>query len=97
MPYRVEVRPDKLRAYCDALDWNVDDLADASDVSRASIYRYLGHRAQPGPEFIAACAAIFGEEALSALFRFAHSDEDLPTPPRPRKSFAPRLAAGRAA
>ncbi|MGW5647563.1 helix-turn-helix transcriptional regulator [Saccharopolyspora sp. NPDC003752] len=83
MPYLVHLRSDKFRDYRNARGWNVDDFAEAAQLSRSTVYRAL-NGSQPGPELIAACAVIFGEEALPELFDFAHSSE------KPRGPHLPR-------
>ncbi|MFI0467444.1 helix-turn-helix domain-containing protein [Saccharopolyspora sp. 5N102] len=81
MPYHVHLRPDRFRYYRNARGWNVDDFAEAAQLSRSTVYRALnGNR--PGPELIAACAMIFGEGSLPELLHFSHSNGQAqgPTP-----------------
>lgn len=91
MPYVVQLRADVLRQYCNEIGWSVDAFADAAERNRNTVYRALrgGH---VGSELIAACAALFGEDALRELLVFAHSSGREIGPPVPRRPFAPRLA-----
>lgn len=91
MGYRVQIRADKLRKYCDAIGWTVGDLAEVSGRNQTTIYRYISRGTQPSASFIAACAAIFGEQSLGELFYFYHDSEDAPQPSPQRKSFTPVL------
>ncbi|MGP4020200.1 helix-turn-helix domain-containing protein [Saccharopolyspora sp. 5N708] len=90
MPYLVHLRPEKLREYCNARGWDVDDFAEAAQRSRSTVYRALSGD-QPGPELIAACVVLFGEAALPELFRFSHSHEEFRPTRQPCRPLASHL------
>lgn len=91
MPYRVQLRPEKLRQLCDTRGWDLPEFAEVIERSPSSVYRLI-KGGQPNGEFIAACAAIFGESTLPQLFRFFHDSEGVEDLRPTKQGFTPRLA-----
>ena len=71
-----------LRGELAALDWTLEDLAEASGVPRVSVQRYLKGSRRMDLDMLATLASALGTDSV-AVMSAAVACLDQPTPPRP--------------